>query len=326
MISDVLRFELKTTQFFVWFLLTAMASTAYAGSLEELKQKRWIHGSEDCLGNDDPAIDVYRFDDATYILRQNMCVNYEAPFIYLLFGEHTVLVLDTGATSDPTQFPLYETIGSLINHRRAKQGDRQKNLLVAHSHSHADHKAADSQFREQPYVTLIEPTQAAMQAYFQFDQWPNGTATIDLGGRVLTVIPTPGHHDESITIFDSATKWLLTGDSVYPGRLYIKNWSAYKSSIRRLVEISATLEISAVMGSHIEMSSRPGVSFPLGSTHHPMEAGLALSVEDLSTLNRALDELGDEPVSKSMPKYVIRPLSSLEVFLGWALGKLGFGG
>ena len=55
----------------------------------------------DCAKNEDPAVEVYRFDADTYILRQNKCVDFEAPFIYVLFGQHTVLVLDTGATADP---------------------------------------------------------------------------------------------------------------------------------------------------------------------------------------------------------------------------------
>jgi hypothetical protein len=40
-----------------------------AGS--ELDRKVWNHGSVDCSGNRDPAIEVFRFDATTYILRQN---------------------------------------------------------------------------------------------------------------------------------------------------------------------------------------------------------------------------------------------------------------
>ena len=63
-------------------------------------------------------------------------------------------VLDTGATADPIQFPLYETVRSLVGQRN----QQEIRILVAHSHSHGDHRAADPQFRGKPGVTLVEPT------------------------------------------------------------------------------------------------------------------------------------------------------------------------
>src|SRR5688572_19687555 len=97
------------------------------------------HGSKDSADNQDPAFELPRFDADSYTLRQNKCVDFEAPFIYVLFGQHTVFVLDTGATEDPSQFPLYETVRSLV-----AQGNYPKTrFLVAHSHSHGDHRAAD---------------------------------------------------------------------------------------------------------------------------------------------------------------------------------------
>jgi hypothetical protein len=54
---------------------------------ESLKQKKWNHGSVDCKYNTDPAIEVHQYDQSSYVLRQNKCVTYEAPFIYVLFGE-----------------------------------------------------------------------------------------------------------------------------------------------------------------------------------------------------------------------------------------------
>lgn len=52
-------------------------------------------------------------------------------------------------------------------------------------------------------------------------------------------------------MYDARTGWLLTGDNLYPGRLYVKNWNDYTSSIRRLVEFSTTHRFSAVMGTPI---------------------------------------------------------------------------
>lgn len=90
---------------------------------------------------------------------------------------------------------------------------------------------------------------------------PKGLATVDLGARELVVVPVPGHQDEGITLYDSKTGWLLTGDNLYPGRLYVNDWAAFRSSARRLAEFSKTHRISAVMGAHIEMSSTGKLTF-----------------------------------------------------------------
>jgi hypothetical protein len=62
---------------------------------------RWIHGAPASRPADDPPIQVHRYDPHTVILRQSKSVSYEAPFLYLLFGNDRALLLDTGATGDP---------------------------------------------------------------------------------------------------------------------------------------------------------------------------------------------------------------------------------
>jgi hypothetical protein len=46
----------------------------------------WIHGSAAAKYNTDPDIQVHACNEHTFILRQNMAVHYEAPFMFLLFG------------------------------------------------------------------------------------------------------------------------------------------------------------------------------------------------------------------------------------------------
>jgi hydroxyacylglutathione hydrolase len=213
---------------------------AQSGLGTELVDRRWIHGSADCDDNRDPAIEVFRFSETTYILRQNKCINFEAPFIYVLFGQRTVFVQDTGATAEPEQFALYDTIQKLVRERAAAQSGTELRMLVTHSHSHGDHTAADAQFRDKPGLMLVEPDAEAVRRYFGFTRWPAGEARIDLGGRELIVLPIPGHQAESVAIYDSQTGWLLTGDTVYPGRLYVNDWNDYRASIRKLVEFSKT--------------------------------------------------------------------------------------
>jgi glyoxylase-like metal-dependent hydrolase (beta-lactamase superfamily II) len=171
-------------------------------------------------------------------------------------------------------------------------------------------------------VTLIEPDAESVQQYFDFNNWPNGTARIDLGGRELTVIPIPGHQAESIAVYDPQTRWLLTGDTFYPGRLYIRDWDIYKSSIQRLVEFSARNTISAILGTHIEMSKQAGKDYPMGSSYHPDEAALTLSVDDLSLLNTTLNDLGSKPQQKVLSKFIISPMGALQKYIGGFLGWL----
>lgn len=304
-------------QMLLALLMVALSALGHAGDLGELRDKVWIHGAEDCETNRDPPLQVYRFDADTYVLRQSKCVHYEAPFIYVLFGQHTVFIQDTGATEEAARFPVYETIRKLIDER----GDSQLKVLVTHSHSHGDHRAGDAQFRGKPGVTLVEPNNEAVRKYFGFADWPEGTATVDLGGRALTVMPAPGHQTESLAVFDPRTGWLLTGDTVYPGRLYVWDWPVFKASVRRMAEFSRTHPVMAVMGTHIELS-RTGEQFPAGSTFQPNEASLVLTPEDLVQLDRLLQKAGDEPKEIATNSYVVSPVGALQRVIGTIMKAL----
>jgi hypothetical protein len=67
---------------------------------------RWIHGAPPGVRCQDPPLQAHRFDEHTFVLRQSKAVTYEAPFLYLLFGNDRALLLDTGAVADPRRMPL----------------------------------------------------------------------------------------------------------------------------------------------------------------------------------------------------------------------------
>lgn len=253
-----------------------------------IAEKEWHHGSASCDLDEAPAIDVFKHNDHSFVLRQNKCLSYEAPFIYVLFGQNKLLILDTGATADAKEFPLYSTVQSLIKQRENKGLPSPSETLVIHSHGHSDHYAGDSQFFGKPSTTVVTPEKAAVTKFFSFDNSASGLAYIDLGQRVLTVIQTPGHQEESISVYDSQTQWLMTGDTIYPGAIYVKHWQEYTRSIERLFQFSQQHEISAILGAHIEMSNESGKYYPIGTTYQPNEASLSLSVNDLAKLNTAL--------------------------------------
>src|SRR5688572_8341722 len=169
-----------------WLVVAAILAVPADAAPARLSEKVWNHGSGDCATNRDPPIDVLAFDATTYVLRQNKCIHFEAPFIYVLIGDHTVFVQDTGATAEADHFPLYQVIRDLVSQRERTSG-KELRVLVTHSHSHGDHTAGDAQFHGQPRVSLVEPTAEAVIKNFGFAQWPQERATVDLGGRTLEI-------------------------------------------------------------------------------------------------------------------------------------------
>ena len=92
------------------------------------------------------------------ILRQNMSVHYEAPFLYLLLGDDQAVLVDSGATPQHGFFPLRATVDRLLAGWLAEHPRDHYELLVAHSHSHDDHTAGDVQFADRPDTTVLGPT------------------------------------------------------------------------------------------------------------------------------------------------------------------------
>jgi len=70
-------------------LLTAcsVVSPVHSQLLSGTMDVQWNQGSEDCVNNPQPPIQVYRYNAQTFILRESLCATYEAPFIYLLIGK-----------------------------------------------------------------------------------------------------------------------------------------------------------------------------------------------------------------------------------------------
>jgi hydroxyacylglutathione hydrolase len=242
----------------------------------------WIHGRRG-----EPAIQTHFYDERTVILRQSKRVEYEAPFLYLLFGDDRAFLLDTGASRDPAVFPLRARVDALIETWLKEHPREGYELVVAHSHGHGDHVAADAQFAGRPGTTVVAHDEQAVREFFGFPGALTGEVSFDLGGRVLEIIGSPGHHEAAITVHDSRTGLLLTGDTVYPGRLYVADYQAFRETLERLVAFTETHPVTHVLGCHIEMTSRPGRDYPLGARFQPDEHVLQLSVAQLAEIRDA---------------------------------------
>jgi glyoxylase-like metal-dependent hydrolase (beta-lactamase superfamily II) len=287
-------------------LLLTWSCTPSPEEIVDLNLQNWIHGSEDCEENIDPPIQVVQYTSNTWILRQNKCTNYEAPFMFLFIGDDKALLMDTGATEEQDIFPLYETVKKIIYEWEEKNGAVE--LIVAHTHKHGDHYAADGQFEEKVNTTIVGLEVEAVKRFFNISDWPNEIVNFELGNRMMKIIPIPGHQAASIAVYDASTKILLTGDTFYPGRLYVKDWDAFKKSIQQLAEFTKHHEISYILGNHIEMTKSPGVDYPIETTYQPNEHRLPLSINKLSELSDVLDELGNIPTRAVHDSFIIFPV------------------
>jgi glyoxylase-like metal-dependent hydrolase (beta-lactamase superfamily II) len=144
-------------------------------------------------------------------------------------------------------------------------------VSVANSHTHNDHVGDNWRFndvygmttdftranargsREDAQAELAPgeicgalPTGFDAKAYstkpFHITRWLHDGDSIDLGGRRLHVISTPGHTPDSIALLDEKNGLLFTGDTFYAGPIYLyrpeTDLDAYAASVQKLAGIA----------------------------------------------------------------------------------------
>jgi glyoxylase-like metal-dependent hydrolase (beta-lactamase superfamily II) len=134
---------------------------------------------------------------------------------YLLLGRRTAILFDTG----PGVYSIREQVANLTS----------LPILVIPSHLHFDHVGRIQEF---PHVALLDRPELKAQVRdgefietspqymledpirFRVDRWISDGGAVDLGGRTITVINTPGHTPESITLIDLSHKRAYTGDLI----------------------------------------------------------------------------------------------------------------
>ncbi len=248
-----------------------------ANSLDKLPAT-WYAGGPDDTGRGDFLVHAYNED--FYVFRQAARTSFEKPFLYLLFGRDRAILFDTGAGG--------------ANVAAAVDGVMRASMLliVAHSHGHNDHVAGDDQFRDRPGITVVGKDLASVQAFFGITDWPNQIVPFDLGDRILDIIPVPGHETTGIAVYDRRTTVMLTGDTFYPGRLYVRDGPAFTASIQRLVDFTRDRPVAHFLGTHIENTREPFRDYPEGTVDQPDEHVLRLGREQLLELRDALHPMG----------------------------------
>ena len=262
----------------------------------------WIDGTS----VSEPPTQTQRVGRDTYVIRQSVKTNFEAPFLYLLFGKDRAVLIDTGAGG----LKIRPAVDAAIAQWLAEHHRTSIPLVVAHSHSHGDHRMGDAEFRDRPDTVIVGWTAPDVSTFFKLADWPNTVAAFDLGDRKLSIIPTPGHHPSHIMVFDPKTRWLISGDTLYPGRLYIPDgaFADYRASLDRVVAFTKTHRVSKVMGAHIEMTREPGRDYRDAAPAHPSEHALELPYADLLELQAAVHAMGDTPKRDAHPDFIVFPL------------------
>jgi hydroxyacylglutathione hydrolase len=243
----------------------------------------WNEGSPNCAKDPQPPLQQHPYNAQTFILRENLCTTFEAPFMYLLIGSSKALLIDTGDIADPHVVPLADTVMRLL----PGEGSAKLPLLVVHTHRHLDHRAGDAQFAIFPNAQVLGFDIDSVRRYYKFTAWPNGLAQVDLGDRTVDVLPTPGHNETEITFYDRNTGLLFTGDFLLPARLLIDDTGADVASAERVAAFIKDRPISSVLGGHVEMNS-DGELFPWQSEYHPREHVLQMAKDDALALPAAV--------------------------------------
>jgi hydroxyacylglutathione hydrolase len=299
----------------------AQFSDPDGGDLERgVLPTKWATGGPKCM--EMPEWQVHEYNPDFYILRQSGCTDAEMPFLFLIFGKDRGLLWDTGSRNGD----LVPTL-QLVVHRWLERKHRESiPLIVTHSHSHDDHTWGDAavQALHDPMmpITFVPAKVADTAAFFHIAHWPDSLGEVDLGGRVLQIIPIPGHDVVSIALYDRRTGVLLTGDSLYPGRLYVRDFAAFQASTERLIAFIEGKPVAHVLGNHIEQTRTPFLDFPIGSIYHPDEHPLELTFGTLLELEDGLKSMQGKPRRFAARDFTIWPLVPEDKGLGAKMNEI----
>ena len=214
----------------------------------------------------------------------------EETISYLLIGGKKALLFDTGLG-----------IGDL---RKTTAELTSLPIIVLNSHTHNDHVGDNWQF-ETVYGMDTDFTRANARgsrtdaqaeiakgeicgtlpkgfdasAYatkpWKITAYLHDGERIDLGGRSLEVVATPGHTPDAISLLDRGNGLLFTGDTYYPATIWLyrpeTDLNAYAASIRRLAALAP--EVKVVLGQHNVPVASPDVLPRLVTAFDAVRAG-----------------------------------------------------
>lgn len=209
----------------------------------------------------DPWFEVYEIRHGVFAIYEPH--QFEEVISYLILGNRRALLFDTGLGIGK--------ISSVV----AKLTPLP--VTVLNSHTHFDHTGGNAEFSHilDPGTSFTRknaegqsniysrdalapdricgqlPAGVRPDSYsirpFKITEWVKDGERIDLGSRELEVIFTPGHTPDSLCLFDRAGRLLFTGDTFYPGPIYLftpeTDFAAYTKSVNRLAALAPATEL-----------------------------------------------------------------------------------
>ena len=207
---------------------------------------------------------------------------YQGNYSYLILGERRAVLFDAGSglrdivpvVRSLTSLPVTAIASHLhFDHVRAL-GRLDETALLDDASLRA--RARDSRLTLRRYEFMGFADRLANPT-FRVDEWWAPDSVIDLGGRALRVLATPGHTPTSVSLYDDRRHQLFVGDFIYPGNLYAflpgASRSAYRDTTKTL--LSTIDPATKIFTAH--MANPPA----------PVRAPV-LEVADLQSLQRAL--------------------------------------
>lgn len=252
---------------------------------------RWAHGSISPKHNVDPRIHVQRYNAHTFVMRQNKAINAEAPFMYLLFGNDRALLVDSGATANAEYFPIREKVNALIQRWLDENGKDSIELIVAQTATDAHHIQGHGQFEGREDTVFLGLDLLSIKEFIGIESWPDSIGSINLGGRIVQVIPSPGVSLEGFSFYDPYTRWMLSGPVIKPGRLWVTRWPAYRETVHRLSDFAQENPVYWVMGNAIEMSYHAGIDYRKGAVYQPSETLLQMEPDVIGRVVEAVEAM-----------------------------------
>jgi glyoxylase-like metal-dependent hydrolase (beta-lactamase superfamily II) len=208
----------------------------------------------------DPWFEVYKVRPGVFAIYEPHQL--EEVISYLIIGGDKAVLFDTGMGISDIQAVV--------------AGLTKLPVSVVNSHTHNDHVGdnwrfsdvygMDTAFTRANARGSKEDAQAELapeelcgalpagfdaRAYatkpFHITHWLHDGDKIDLGGRTLKVIGTPGHTPDEIALLDEKNGLLFTGDSFYLGPIYLyrpeTDLDAYVASMQKLAALAPHLQL-----------------------------------------------------------------------------------
>jgi glyoxylase-like metal-dependent hydrolase (beta-lactamase superfamily II) len=216
---------------------------------------------------------------------------------YLILGQSKALLFDTGM--------------GISDIKKVVRELTQLPIIVLNSHTHDDHVGDNWEFHtiysmETPFTEHnakgsredaqeeIAPGEICGQLPQGFDaksyrtrpwyitRYIHDGNNIDLGGRTIEILATPGHTPDAISLYDRANELLFTGDTYYPAPIWLyrpeTDFNAYAKSIQRLADLAPHVKL--VLGAHNIPVAPPSVLQELVQAFADLRAGRATCKPD----------------------------------------------